>query len=98
MSSVWEYINEEYETVVKENVVFTDLPKEVQKAHLEEEAIHQLCVLDYYASEELDYISARKHKDFKMIQKYVFSWDKKDLFALIHDKRKDTYRCWREDE
>ena len=97
MSRVEEYIMEDYETVVKENVVFTDLPKDVQKDHLEQEAIHQLCVLDYYASEELDHISARKHKDFKMIQENVFSWYEKDLFALIYDKRTDKYRCWRQD-
>ncbi len=98
MSRVEEYINEDYETVVKENVVFTDLPKDVQKDHLEHEAVHQLCNLDHYINENLDHISARKHKDFKMIQKYVFSWDEKDLFALIYDKRTDTYRCWRQDD
>jgi hypothetical protein len=97
MSRVEEYINEDYETVVKENVLFKDLPKDVQKSHLEQEAIHQLCCLDFYRDQNLDDISARKHKDFKQIQKYVLSWVENDLFALIHDFRKDQYRCWRQD-
>lgn len=97
-SRVPTYRLDDDEIILQKDVKFTDLSKQLQQPHLEDLAIMQLMTLDHYVLEELDYESARKHKDFEMTKEYVSSWEKDELFSIIKDTNTNKLRIEKQEE
>ena len=97
-SRVPTYRLDDDEIILQKDVKFTDLSKQLQQPHLEDLAIMQLMTLDHYVLEELDYESARKHKDFEMTKEYVSLWEKDELFSIIKDTNTNKLRIEKQEE
>ena len=97
-SRVPTYRLDDDEIILQKDVKFTDLSKQLQQPHLEDLAIMQLMTLDHYVLEELDYKSARKHKDFEMTKEYVSLWEKDELFSIIKDTNTNKLRIEKQEE
>ena len=97
-SRVPTYRLDDDEIILQKDVKFTDLSKQLQQPHLEDLAIMQLMTLDHYVLEELDYESARKHKDFEMTKEYVSLWEKDEFFSIIKDTNTNKLRIEKQEE
>tara|TARA_R100000152_G_C6536765_1_gene16444 strand:- start:49 stop:432 length:384 start_codon:yes stop_codon:yes gene_type:complete len=88
---------DEYETVIKENVSFDKVPKNLMNDFIDSDTAHYMNTLDSFRDPETDqypgYDDIQNHPEWKSAKEEVIQFRSFDEFAIILDRRTAKEYC-----
>ena len=103
-NSIWDIMGtmkgvsmDEYETVIKENVSFDKVPKNLMDDFIDSDTAHYMNTLDSFRDPETfqypGYDDIQNHPEWKSAREDMIHFRSFDEFAIILDRRTDKEYC-----